>query len=92
LAISDNLAVVARELSLTRLLLLAKTVFSTALVLFFFSQELLLEKKNKLMEQHDEAKLLKENIDRRQKAVSETLAGYLNQAQVNTVIFFVHCT
>jgi len=53
---------------------------------------LLLEKKNKLMEQHDEAKLLKENIDRRQKAVSETLAGYLNQAQVNTVIFFVHCT
>ncbi|XP_076799365.1 uncharacterized protein LOC143473207 isoform X4 [Clavelina lepadiformis] len=43
--------------------------------------ELLFDKRNKLMEQHKEAKLLKENIDRRQKAVSETLASYFDQEE-----------
>ena len=40
------------------------------------------------MEQHKEAKLLKENIDRRQKAVSETLASYFDQEEVIFVAKF----
>ncbi|XP_078494982.1 uncharacterized protein LOC100184762 [Ciona intestinalis] len=44
-------------------------------------REQLVEKRRKLSDQHEEAKQLKANIDRRQKAVSETLAGYFNQEQ-----------
>nr|CAB3266064.1 protein Shroom3-like [Phallusia mammillata] len=43
--------------------------------------EQLCEKRKKLTEQHVEAKQLKENIDRRQKTVSEILARYFNHEQ-----------
>uniref|UniRef100_H2ZIQ7 ASD2 domain-containing protein n=1 Tax=Ciona savignyi TaxID=51511 RepID=H2ZIQ7_CIOSA len=43
--------------------------------------EQLEEKRRKLAEQHVEARQLKANIDRRQKAVSETLAAYFDQEQ-----------
>ena len=39
------------------------------------------EKRRKLIDQHSEAKLLKEVIDKKQKYVSETLACYFNQDQ-----------
>lgn len=42
---------------------------------------LLVQKRTKLMEQHTEAKLLKENIDRRQKAVSEILSHHFDHDQ-----------
>jgi len=41
----------------------------------------LYEKRRKLTEQHKEAKQLKENIDRRQKIVSEILVKHLNREQ-----------
>nr|XP_018671492.1 protein Shroom3 isoform X2 [Ciona intestinalis] len=44
-------------------------------------REQLVEKRRKLSDQHEEAKQLKANIDRRQKTVSEILAGYFNQEQ-----------
>ena len=49
--------------------------------LFFFFKDLLCEKRRKLSEQHKEAKQLKENIDRRQKNVSEILARHFDREQ-----------
>ena len=54
--------------------------FSIILEIFVF-QEILCEKRKKLTEQHNDAKQLKESIDKRQKTVSEILAGYFDQDQ-----------
>ena len=46
----------------------------------------LMEKRRVLIEQHNEAKQLKEEIDTKQQRISEMLAKNLNQEQVSTTI------
>ena len=56
---------------------------------FFFSQKILESKRSKLASQLDEAKSLKESIDRRSAAVSAFLHGYLGEEQFADYEHFV---
>ena len=57
--------------------------------MIIFLQKLLEGKRNKLAEQLDEAKRLKENIDRRSATVSSYLERYVGQDTINMYNTFV---
>lgn len=52
-------------------------------------QQSLLEKQRVLVQQHQDAKELKENVDRRERVVFDILAGYLSAESLADYEYFV---